>query len=235
MKNILTLFTLFFISISCTKNSTNREEDEILKNPTKPKLIWPINNEPCFDGVSLNDTQSQIDFQWIPSIYTSNYSLIITNLSNNSTQEFQVTNSHHRVTLNKEEPFVWKVISYGVPGTIASESDPWKFYLAGDSVTNFAPFPSELINPQSASTVTPNNDGEITLVWIASDVDGDLASHTVYMDTVDATTEITQISAENTTQHNVVVTSNETYFWRVVTLDQSGNSSDSGTYAFRVN
>ena len=66
-------------------------------------------------------------------------------------------------------------------------------------------------------------------------VDGDLASHTVYMDTVDATTEIIQISAENATQHNVVVTSNETYFWRVVTLDQSGNSSDSGTYAFRVN
>ena len=36
-------------------------------------------------------------------------------------------------------------------------------------------------------------------------------------------------------QYNIEVESNQTYLWRVVTLDQTGNTSDSGTYGFRVN
>ena len=99
-----------------------------------------------------------------------------------------------------------------------------------------APFPAELISPQAASTISANNDSEITLIWLATDVDSDLATYTLFMDNTDASTEIIQIGYEQgNMEYNVEVISGETYYWRVVSLDQTGNTSDSGTYGFRVN
>ena len=136
----------------------------------------------------------------------------------------------------KAEPFAWKVVANGATGTTPAESDRWKFYLSGDAQTSYAPFPAELLSPQASSTVSANNDGEITLSWIATDVDSDIATYTLFMDTNDASTEITQLSYQSgNMQYNIKVEPNQTYRWRVVTLDQTGNTSDSGIYGFRVN
>ena len=67
-------------------------------------------------------------------------------------------------------------------------------------------------------------------------MDSDIANYTLYMDTDDASTEVTQLAyASGNMQYNIAVETNQTYRWRVVTLDQTGNTSDSGTYGFRVN
>lgn len=230
---VIVLVVLF----GCSKGNDNSPEEEALPlNPTVPTLIYPSNNEPCLDAVSLNDSQSQIAFQWNASDNVNNYTLVITNLNTNETQEFPVTSSPYTATLAKAEPFSWKVIANGEIGSTPAESDRWKFYLAGNSVTNYAPFPAELISPQAASTVSANNNDEITLIWLATDVESDIATYTLYMDSTDASTEITQIAhAEGNMEYNVMVTSGATYFWRIVSLDQTGNTSDSGTYGFRVN
>ena len=225
---------LVLLTISCSK-ADDTSEPEVL-NPTSPSLVYPANNEPCLDAVSLNDTQSQIAFQWNASENVNNYTLVITNLNTNETQELPVTSSPYTATLAKAEPFSWKVVANGAVGSTPAESDRWKFYLAGNSETNYAPFPAELISPQAASTVSANNDSEITLIWLATDVDSDLATYTLFMDSTDASTEITQIGYEQgNMEYNVEVINGETYYWRVVSLDQTGNTSDSGTYGFRVN
>jgi hypothetical protein len=186
--------------------------------------------------VSLNDSQSQIAFNWNQGQNTDNYTLVITNLSTNDTQEIPVSSPPYTATLIKAEPFAWKVVANGATGTTPAESDRWKFYLSGDAQTSYAPFPAELLSPQASSTVSANNDGEITLSWIATDVDSDIATYTLFMDTNDASTEITQLSYQSgNMQYNIEVEPNQTYRWRVVTLDQTGNTSDSGIYGFRVN
>ena len=69
--------------------------------------------------------------------------------------------------------------------TTTTPSDLWKFYLAGDGVVNYAPFPADLKAPASGSTVTLS-EGKATFTWDGSDPDsGDTLSYTVYVDTVD--------------------------------------------------
>lgn len=234
MKNIVYILVIICLLVSCGKSSN--PEEELPVNPTAPTLIYPNNNEPCLDAVSLNDSQSQIAFNWNQGQNTDNYTLVITNLSTNDTQEIPVSFPPYTATLIKAEPFAWKVVANGAIGTTPAESDRWKFYLSGDAQTSYAPFPAELLSPQASSTVSANNDGEITLSWIATDVDSDIATYTLFMDTNDASTEVTQLSYQSgNMQYNIEVESNQTYLWRVVTLDQTGNTSDSGTYGFRVN
>lgn len=234
MKNIVYILVIICLLVSCGKSSD--PEEELPVNPTAPTLIYPNNNEPCLDAVSLNDSQSQIAFNWNQGQNTDNYTLVITNLSTNDTQEIPVSFPPYTATLIKAEPFAWKVVANGAIGTTPAESDRWKFYLSGDAQTSYAPFPAELLSPQASSTVSANNDGEITLSWIATDVDSDIATYTLFMDTNDASTEVTQLSYQSgNMQYNIEVESNQTYLWRVVTLDQTGNTSDSGTYGFRVN
>ena len=234
MKNIVYIFVFIFSLVGCGKS--NDPEEELPFNPTAPTLIYPSNNEPCLDAVSLNDSQSQIAFNWNQGQNADNYTLVITNLSTNDTQEIPVSFPPYTATLIKAEPFAWKVVANGAIGTTPAESDRWKFYLSGDAQTSYAPFPAELLSPQASSTVSANNDGEITLNWIATDVDSDIATYTLFMDTNDASTEVTQLSYQSgNMQYNIEVESNQTYLWRVVTLDQTGNTSDSGTYGFRVN
>ena len=59
MRKIVLLFGgLFLIIISCS------EEDPLTVDPGIATLISPINQETCFDGVSINDTQSNVEFSW---------------------------------------------------------------------------------------------------------------------------------------------------------------------------
>ena len=234
MKKKIFLFISICLMINCSKGGSS--EEELPLNPTQPSLVYPTNNEACLDAVSLNDTQSQIAFQWNASEHVNNYTLVITNLNTNETQELAVTASPYTSTLSKAEPFSWKVVANGAIGTTPAESDRWKFYLAGDAITNYAPFPAELISPPAASTVSANNDSEITLIWLATDIESDIATYTLFMDNSDASTQIAEIThEEGNMEFNVVVTSGETYYWRIESLDETGNSSDSGTYGFRVN
>ena len=66
-----------------------------------------------------------------------------------------------------------------------------------------------------------------------SDVDNDLSYYNLYFDDVDASTLVSGIDA-STTSFDVSVSPNTLYYWRVTATDENGNSSDSGTYTFRV-
>ena len=90
MKMSVLVFVLVML-VSCSKGSESPEEETLPLNPTAPTLIYPNNNEPCLDAISLNDSQSQIAFNWNQSDNTDNYTLIITNLSTNDTQEILVS------------------------------------------------------------------------------------------------------------------------------------------------
>ena len=232
MKRIVLLFgSLILLVNSCTP-----EEPVVPINPSAPTLISPANDETCLDGTSINDSQSNVDFRWSLAANALSYELVVTNLLTQSSQTYPATSNQTTVALTKAEPYNWSVKSIGEVGSIPSQSTQWKFYLAGDAVVNFAPFPSELISPQSGANVTPDINNLIKLQWNASDVDDDLAQFEVYLDKNDATTIIKTIAYQTEEESiEIDVENGSTYYWKIIAIDTNQNQSSSGVYTFRTN
>ena len=232
MKRIVLLFGSLILLV----NSCTTEEPVVPVNPSAPTLISPANDETCLDGTSINDSQSNVDFRWSSAANALSYELVVTNLLTQSSQTYPATSNQTTVALTKAEPYNWSVKSIGEVGSIPSQSTQWKFYLAGDAVVNFAPFPSELISPQSGANVTPDINNLIKLQWNASDVDGDLAQFEVYLDKNDATTIIKTIAYQTEEESiEIDVENGSTYYWKIIAIDNNQNQSSSGVYAFRTN
>jgi len=232
MRKIVLLFgTLILLVNSCTP-----EEPVVPINPSAPTLISPANDETCLNGTSINDSQSNVDFRWSLAANALSYELVVTNLLTQSSQTYPATSNQTTVALTKAEPYNWSVKSIGEVGSISSQSIQWKFYLAGDAVVNYAPFPSELISPQSGANVTPDINNLIKLQWNASDVDDDLAQFEVYLDKNDATTIIKTIAYQTEEESiEINVENGTTYYWKIIAIDANQNQSSSGIYAFRTN
>ena len=231
MKNYkyFTGFILVLLLVHCQKT-------ELPADPGVASLISPVDKETCLDGVSINDTQSNVNFVWGTATDALSYELEIANLLTQSTQLYSSDTNEISIALSKAEPYSWLVRSIGETGTTASVSDPWKFYLAGDAVVNYAPFPAELITPRSGANTTPDINNLVILRWTADDVDNDLNRFEVYLDAIDGTTlnqEIEYLAEE--TQLEVEVENNTVYYWKIVAIDSNGNQSSSGVYTFRTN
>ena len=209
--------------------------DDSAPNPEDFELIFPLNNSLCLEGRIQSDLQSQITFDWTFSRHAASYDLTITNLSTNEENTYNVTESLKEVVLNHYEPYTWKVTALGDGPGQSLESDTWKFYLAGEAETNYAPFPAELISPRSGATVILN-DGQATLNWSVSDVDDDLATVEIYLDTnAEAGRLLQAVDFSQANQQISATLEDDTiYYWRVRAIDSQGNRSDSGTYAFRT-
>jgi len=231
MKKIVLLFGGFILLLSSCA-----PEDPIPVEPGVATLLSPANDETCLDGTSLNDTQSNVDFSWSTATDAVSYEVVVTNLLTQSSQTFTAISNQTTLALTKAEPYSWRVRSIGEEGSTPSESEQWKFYLAGDAVVNYAPFPSELISPRSGANITPNINNLITLSWNASDVDGDLAQFEVYLDQTDASTRIETIDYQaQEISLAVEVEKGVTYYWKIIAIDANGNQSNSGVYSFRTN
>lgn len=230
MRKIALLFGGFILLLSsCAK-------DPIPVEPGVASLISPANNEKCLDGTSINDSQSNVVFSWSAATDVVSYEVVVTNLLTQSSQTFTSASNQTTIALTKAEPHSWMVKSIGEEGSTPSESEQWKFYLAGDAVTNYAPFPTELISPRSGANITPDINNLVILNWNGSDVDGDLESFEIYLDQNDATTLNTTLPFQNNNNSiEVEVENNATYYWKVVAIDVNGNQSSSGVYAFRTN
>ena len=199
-------------------------------------MLSPANNEICLDGVSINDSQSDVNFSWTTTQNTVSYDVIVTNLTTQSQQTFSSNLNQTTISLTKSEPYSWKVISIGEVGSTPAISEQWKFYLAGDAIVNYAPFPAELLSPRSGANVTPGVNNLITLNWTSTDVDGDLDRFEVYLDQTEASILVESINYQaDETSIEVEVENDSTYYWKVISIDASGNQSISGVYAFRTN
>ena len=231
MKNYkhFTSFILVLLLVHCQK--TEQPVD-----PGVANLISPVDKETCLDGVSINDTQSNVTFEWSTATDALSYELEIANLLTQSTQIYSSDTNELSIALSKAEPYSWSVRSIGETGTAPSVSDPWKFYLAGDAVVNYAPFPAELITPRSGANTTPDINNLVILRWTADDVDDDLDRFEVYLDAIDGTTLNQEIAYQaQETQLEVEVENNTVYYWKIVAIDLNGNQSSSGVYTFRTN
>ena len=204
--------------------------------PGPVTLTAPANGKVCETGTSVSNSRSNVDFSWEASSNTSTYDLQITNLNTSVVlNKTGLTSTNSTVELDKAQPYIWKVISKNTGSTQTGTSSSWKFYLAGQGIKNYAPFPADLKTPTSGSTVSRSSEGKVTFTWDGSDPDqGDELKYTLYVDKTDGkqspSGDLTNISSKTA---DVALDAATLYYWRIKTTD-GNNSSFSNVYSFRT-
>lgn len=192
-------------------------------------LTAPQNNSECITGTDVNPSQSKVTFEWQAIDGAETYFVYVKNLETQSTLQYNAASAtSYEVTLQKGTPYSWYVRANLANETVQSET--WKFYNAGVGITNYAPFPAELVAPaMSAAVYGPT----VSLQWTGSDLDSDVDSYKVYFGTTANPTTLLNTVTQSTL-NGVAVTSGNTYYWKVVTTDDEGNSSTSPVFQFKV-
>lgn len=218
---------------SCSKSNDPGDGgdggNEVL-DPAKATLKFPNNNEECTGGVVISNTEAKITFDWNKAENTTSYTLFIKNLDSDIEESFAASTNKLEVTIERATPYAWHVVSKSDTSTKTATSDTWKFYLAGVGIESYAPFPADVKSPEHEASITGNT---VTLEWIGNDVDDDIKEYDIYMDTnTIPTTKLATVSVQKL--ENQTVTTNTTYYWKVVTHDTVGNTSTSNTFSFSV-
>ena len=234
MKKVL-LSTVFFISIlliSCGGSAEGEggesgpvDPPPTPQKPSKAVLEKPANNSECLEV-------DAVKFEWNASENTTSYTINVKNLLTSEIITNTITTTSLEITLTKGFPYSWQVISTNSTSFVA-ESDKWKFYLSGEALKNHAPFPAEILTPKPGSSVST---GSVSLSWSFSDIDAnDTHSFDLYLDQNEdnpATKKI--ISNYGARKRTISLNTPGIYYWRVVTKDNHGTSSDSGISTFTV-
>ena len=198
--------------------------------PSAATLVFPADNTECNEGEILSDTQSRVLFQWNASPNTDSYQVNLTNLNTNSTALTNSTANEAEITLLRGVPYEWFVVSRANGTSETASSAVWRFYNAGPGITNYAPFPAEAVSPGRGATISTTT--LVTLEWNGNDIDNDIDSYNLYFgsDNPPALLE----SGITDTSFEVSVTSGQTYYWQVETVDSAGNQTLSELFNFRV-
>ena len=230
-KTIKLYYTVFLlIFCSCGGDNDPEESKELL--PTAASLSQPIKDEVCLSGISINENQSELSFIWQAAQHTDKYEIVVKNLSTEEINTHNTTQETIKITLIKGEPYSWYIVSKANNIKATAKSDIWKFYLAGDGIVNYAPFPAEVISPKMGSSNNIDN-GTFSLNWKGTDTDNDISNYKILFDTVSP--PITRKGETTVSSLNVTVENNTVYYWQVKTIDVKGNSSYSEIFQFKVN
>ncbi len=234
MKGINYLFAASSILLmkSCggSDDGNGGPNPEPIPNPSAATLIFPDNNAECNEGSILSDTESEVTFRWNASQNTDSYTVNLRNLDTDGTQQLNANTNELAIRLNRGTPYSWSVTSRANGTDETAESSTWRFYNAGLGIENYSPFPADNPSPKSGASI---DSGTINLSWEGSDLDGDIASYEVLLDTANP-----PIASEGSTTENLLqveLATSGVYYWRVITIDETNNSSRSEIFQFRVN
>lgn len=230
LKRTIPIYLLVLsVFISCT---TKDDEINLVSSntPARSTLIFPENNTECNEGNIVSETESDVLFKWEETKNTSSYLLTLKNLNTGLTREIKTVSNEFLIRVLRGTPYSWKVMSKAITGNETANSEIWKFYNAGLPEESHSPFPAEAISPKIGSNV---NQGVIQLQWLATDVDNDIVSYKVLMDT--STSPSTEVGNITVNSLNVTVSSGKVYYWKVITVDVTGNASHSQVFQFKVN
>ncbi len=223
----LALWSILTLLISCGGN------DDPPPTPEGASLIFPEENSECTTGLSINETLSQVTFQWMASSNTDRYTLSVVNLDTNVPQTISTAATSANLSIAKGTPFAWSVTSFNSNSDQTAISETWLFYNAGFETT-YAPFPAQLVNPISGSTVQKDLANEVLLEWQGADVDNDISSFELFFSEENPPATSMGTLDSGTMEFSVSVNSDTVYYWRIRTTDSEGNSSDSGVFDFKV-
>jgi len=213
-------------------NGNPNPDPDPVAAPSAATLVFPDDDEECTEGEILSEATSRVDFMWNASQNTDSYVVHLTDLNTGTTSTFTASTNNKLINLLRGNPYEWFVESKRNGTNATANSATWRFYNAGLGVENYAPFPAEAINPARGINLAAST-STVTLEWIATDLDDDIVSYEVFFGT--ETTPTTSLVATNDNFINdVAVSSGNTYYWRVITIDELGNNSISSIFDFKI-
>lgn len=229
MKKIVYILCATVFILSC-KDTT--DDGPIIADGQDPttgvRLIFPYEDELCNEGTNLTPTESTVYFEWESNNNAENYTLTIENLASGDITQYETEDFIIPVTIQRAIAFRW-FVTYNYQND-AKQSAIWNFYNAGSGVQTYAPFPTEIISPNMAQNIPSTS--SVMLQWEGSDVDDDIVGYDVYFSTSNLPDLNTSDTSAN--QLSVSVNSGNIYYWKVVTKDAEGNSSESEVFQFRI-
>lgn len=213
----------------CSKS----KQEDIISTTSNLALIYPEQNAACLSGIVGSDTtKSTIEFKWNAVTNAYEYELHLKNLSNDSVVTKIASSNSIAITLSRNTPYSWYVISQSLSTQELLKSDVWKFYNSGFGSSSNIPKPATIISPNMGDSVTAVN-GIVTLKWVGSDIDGDIMGYDLYLGT---SRDVSILKSNlNNSSIDINVDSNLIYYWKVVTKDFNGNTSTSVLHQFKVN
>ena len=229
-KKIIPICLFLILIVSSCSGDDDATAMTTVDPPTAATLIFPGNNTECNEGIVISDTETEVLFQWQEATNASSYVLQITNLNDGTSRNISTLSNEFLIRIFRGTPYSWSVKSLVSGTTETAESEVWRFYNAGLPLESHPPFPAEAINPQAGSTVEV---GTIALQWEASDIDNDIASYTIILDTVNP--PVAEVGSTSNTGLEVAVFSGLVYYWKITTTDAVGNASHSQVFQFVVN
>ena len=225
MKKFLYLW-VFVMAVGCSN------DDGPPPPPEGATLLFPLESSECTTGVSINEDLSQVTFEWMPAKNVDLFTLTVINLNTNTPQAITSASTSVALSIEKGAPFSWSVTSSNNKSDISATSDNWLFYNAG-SQTTYAPFPAQVITPKPGSTVLMNSTNEVVLKWLGGDVEDNIVQYEVFFSEQNPPTESLTLTNE-IEERTVSVISETTYYWKMITTDNEGNTSESGVFDFKV-
>jgi len=233
MKRVIILFLIAGITLgaSCKKSKGPKPDPKPEPAPAKAVLVSPANNEACLNGTPVSASESAVEFKWNAAANALGYDLVIKNLVDNKTKTYASAEASHKVTLEKNTPYSWYVVSKSSQSSSSAQSDTWKFYNAGDGKLSYAPFPAEALSPLMGERL-PTETLEVTLKWKSSDVDNDISAYSVYFGK--NLTPALLNDKVSAAEIKASVQSKSVYYWKVITKDAAGNTSESQLFQFYI-
>lgn len=230
---ILSRILISFVLVSCGGGDSGGDDNpnpEQVPAPQVATLIFPDNNEECNEGEDLSDEESRVTFRWSVSQNTDSYTVNLVNLNTNATSQTSTTTNEVDIAIQRGAPYEWSVVSRASGTNETATSATWRFYNQGPGVENYAPFPAVAVGPARGATI--DTSGMLTLEWEGNDVDDDIVEYEIFFGT-DSNPQ-TLIATTSETTEEVSVRSNQIYYWRVLTRDAVGNTSQSEIFEFKT-
>lgn len=224
------IYIVLLLLVSCSKK---KAAAPVILPPAAATLTSPAQNEACNTGTVVSSTESTVLLSWTNAANAESYEISIKNLIANTSITQTSTSNSLLVTLLINTPYSWQVTSKSSKTSVTAKSDIWKFYNSGPGTLSYAPFPAEMISPTYNQAISASA-GKITLDWNGTDADNDITVYDVYLGTTNSPA-LLQANVSSSILSNVAVNTATTYYWKVITKDAKGNSSDSGLYQFTVN
>jgi len=224
---VMTIGLILFAISGCGGKKTTEDVPPAPQPPAQALLTFPAADALCTAGTVISPTQASVVFTWEASTNTTTYDVVIKNLLTGTIATQSANTNYLNVTLLRNTPYSWSVVSKSALVSTTAQSETRKFYLAG-STTSYPPFPATITAPVFGESVAV---GTVNLAWTGADVDNDIVGYDVYFG-ISSNPPLIQSNLKVAFTTGLITYSNATYYWRVITKDNLGNTSDSGIYQF---
>ncbi len=199
--------------------------------PTIPVLSAPENNLLCIDN--------NLEFSWSTSTDADEDTIKYTIEVSLNAEFTQITHSVNNLTttnrtilLDRDEAYYWRVKASDSKNASSDYSSVFQLYTEGFGEENHLPFAPSLLKPEMDATVQGTS---ASLLWGATDVDGDSLTFDIYLDTNLSPT--TLVVSDHPSKDYVAssLTAVTTYYWKVVAKDEKGGITIGQVWSFTTN